>query len=144
MGDLSAGHSRATVEICTQKYGVYESSSFVGGVRVIISWLFGRGRVGNSARLPARARTARGGTLFGPFWRARACSRHRSQEQSDNKNSTIDTTSTYLRDASISFAHCFTDFCFVSVGGVPTTIIASSHVTTVDEKQTTQHQPEQG
>lgn len=115
-------------------------------IRVIIWSLFGRGRVGNSALLPARARTARGGTLFSPFWRARACSRHRSQEQSDNKNSTIDTTSTCLhtRREHHSFAHYFIDFCFVSVGAMPASTIASSHVTTVDEKQTTQHQPEQG
>lgn len=113
-GDLSANHSFGTVEICTQKYGVYDSSSF-GGVRVIISALFGRVRVGNSARLPARARTARGGTLFGPFWRARACSRHRSQEQSDNKNSTIDTTNTwttYLRVANITVRTLFHRFLF--------------------------------
>lgn len=32
VGDLSANHSDGTVEICTQKYGVYESSSF-GSVR---------------------------------------------------------------------------------------------------------------
>lgn len=66
------------------------------GDNLVVVW---SRRVGNSARLPARARTARGGygwrqrTLFGPFRCARACSRHRSQQLSDNKNSTIDTTS---------------------------------------------------
>lgn len=36
-----------------------------------------------------------------------------------------------------NFARCFNNFCFASIGDEPTALIVASHLTIVDEKQTT-------